>query len=161
MQLGILYTIRTDPTVDFTGAIAQNAMAVANITPEGFLARRFRLTNLVIESKEALDWELWLWLKDYGAGPAVPGDAYLAGYWGFQGAFAKQIGGAGLYYYFIPGLDVFYEDLNFESPGGSPGPNPTAPVIHLGLVNRSAAAKTAGAAGAVLVQMQVDPCLGY
>ena|SRR3990167_9738754 len=157
MQLGILYNIRTDPEVDFTGAIVQNAMDTVELTPEGFQGRRFRLTNLIVVSVEPLDWEVWLWAKASYAS-ATPGASQFLGYWSFQGAFAKRIGGAGLYYYFIPGLDVYYEDEGWAE--SSPGPNPTPPAIHLGLVNRSAAAKSAGEAGAVLVQMQVDLTAG-
>lgn len=157
MQLGILYTIRTDPTRDFLDAIAQNAMDTVELTPEGFQGRRFRLTDLLVVSKEALDWEVWLWAKASYA-PATPGAAQLLGFWSLPASGAKRIGGAGLYYYFTPLLDGFYEDLGWAE--SSQGPNPTPPAIHLGLVNRSAAAKTAGENGAVLIQMHVDLTLG-
>lgn len=148
---GVLY-VASDSAVDFLGAIAQNATQLADITisDQGIAAgRRCRsvLRNLMIASTENLDWEVWLFSKTGGV-TGVPNTETVRGFWSFVAADAKRIGGAGLYYYYVDGLYVPYEDLGMTGQ------------LHAGLVNRSVAAKTANAGGALIVRFGLEQCNG-
>lgn len=160
-QLGQIVSLTTDPAVDFLDAIAQNAMDLESLALDlsicGTPTARCRITGISIVSTQALDWELWLWNKAAGAGAGIAANGFI-GYWSFIGSAAKQIAGAGLYYYYIFGLDVPYTDEDTDTEK----PDPLVPSgrFHLGLVNRSATAKTAGAGGAIKITLFVDPTHG-
>lgn len=143
-----LLKIATVSTVDFTGSLAQNALATAILTPQAGIAAgggsRFVLRAIEVTSVENLDWELWLWGKPGVNADVIDSEGWM-GYWSFAASNAVQIAGAGRYYYYIDGLGIPYHNL--ESP-------PTGKV-YLGLVNRSAAGKTAGAGGAIVVKLVV------
>lgn len=160
-QLGQIITLTTDPAVDFVDAIAQNAMDLESLALDlsvcGTPTARCRITGIAIVATQALDYELWLWRKAFGAGAGIAADSFI-GYWTFQAAMAVQIGGTGLYYYYIYGLDVPYtdEDTAEEKPDST---KPSGR-FHLGLVNRSATGKNAGETGALKITLFVDPTHG-
>lgn len=160
-QLGQIISLTTDPAAHYTDGIAQNAQDLEDLALDlsicGTPTARCRIVGLSVVSVQNLDWELWLWRKAAGAGAGIGADSFI-GYWSFLGANAKQIGGAGRYYYFIPGLDIPYTDEDTRDER----PDPLAPVgrIHLGLVNRSAVAKLAGDAGMIKITLLVDPTHG-
>lgn len=163
MQPGQIILVRTDPATQFAGVIAQNALAELTIpmTPAGQTAQdgyvdgslaggrtvRSRLSSIVIASVEALDYTVWLF-GDSEFGAAAPADTHLLGYVSLPSSGAKRIGGAGLYYYYASGLDIPYVDL--ERQGN----------IYLGLQPTSGG-KSAGGAGAVMVQLAFQPTLGW
>ncbi len=141
-------TLKTDKDVEFTGAIAQNAVEYEHIALPAALSgiggrARVRLTMINIISTENLDWDLMLFSKDTVA-TSDPDTNSFVGRWGFVAANAVRIAGAGLYYYFISGLDVPYSD---DDGTGE---------LHVGLVNRSAASKTAGAGGNMTVSFTFE-----
>jgi len=142
-----IYRVVTDSTVDFTGSIAQNAMATAAISlPAGLTGMNgqveLALLGVVIVSKQNLAWELDFW-GDSNYDEATPdADKYL-GRWSFSSDVGLQIGGSGLYRYYVDGLEIPLWDL--EKSGK----------LFVGLVNRSATTKTAGANGAVTVTFLV------
>lgn len=165
MQAGQLIAVRTNPATQFIDALAQNAALTLNLTPppagspmqdgyvdEGLAAGRgvrARLRSIVIVSVENLAWEVWLWGKDtFNASQTDPAGEFLVGRWAFVTGDGIQIGGAGLYYYYIEGNDQPYGDLDKTGE------------IHLMLVNRSAAGKTPGVDGAILVQLNFEPTYG-
>jgi hypothetical protein len=146
--MNFIATLKTDSATYFTGAIVQNAVAYADIPLPGALEgiggrARVRLKMISIISKEALDWELMLFNKDTHATSSVDTDSFC-GRWSFVSAMAVRIAGAGLYYYYIDGLDVPYTDADGTGE------------LHLGLINRSAASKTAGANGAISVSLTFE-----
>jgi hypothetical protein len=163
MQAGQLVVVRTDPATQFTEAIAQNAMAELTLTMpqagdvagagfvDGGLAAggsvRSRIKSIIITSVESLDWVVWLWGNDTFA-DANPANAQLLGFAALAAASAKRIAATGLYYYVLTGLDIVYEDLM------------GAGQIYLGLQPTSAG-KSVGAAGSVVVQLVVEPTLGW
>jgi hypothetical protein len=166
MQSGQLISVRTNPATQFLGALAQNAALTLNLTmpitgaiqADGYVdaglaagnAVRSRLRSIWIASMENLAWEVWLWASDaFAASPTNPALVFPLGRWTFVANDGVRIGGTGLYYYYIEGLDHAYAD--FDDTGE----------IHLMLVNRSAAAKSADAAGAILIQMQFEPTGNY
>lgn len=164
MQAGQLIAVRTNPATQFTGALAQNAALTENLAmnfltgdKDGYVdpglgagkTVKSRLRSLDIVSVENLAWELWLWGKDtFNASLTNPALVYPLGRWAFTAGMAVQIAGAGLWYYYIDGLDQSYLDL--DSSGE----------IHLMLVNRSVAAKTADAGGAIMIQLNFENTYG-
>lgn len=164
MQAGQLITVRTNPATQFVDAIAQNAMAeLTMVCPSGaerqgpgFLdgglaaggTVKSRLRAIVIESVQAIDYEIWLWGDDTFA-DANPENTKLWGFVALAASTAKQIGGAGLYYYTLTGLDIPYSDLMKLGQ------------LYLGLIPRTAGGKAAGALGSVALQLYFEPSLGW
>lgn len=165
MQAGQLIQVRTDPATQFTGALAQNAAATVNLAQaaagqvagDGYLdgglasaSLQSRLRSILIQSVENLAWEVWLWGTDsFNASLTDPSSNFPLGIWSFAAADAKRIGGAGLYYYYVEDMDTPYVDLDNTAE------------LHVMLVNRSVASKTAGANGAVQLQINLEPTLGW
>lgn len=160
MQAGQLILVRTDPATQFTGALAQNAAATVNLAMnftgpagDGYVdpglgagkTLKARLRSILIQSRENLDWEVWLWGKNtFNASATDPAQNFPFGFVALAGSGAKQIAGAGLYTYFVSGVDVPYLDLDVSGQ------------LHLMLVNRAGAGKSAGAAGAVGIQLAFE-----
>lgn len=165
MQAGILIPVRTNPATQFTAGLAQNAALTENLPMDftgaggdGYVDAglgagktvKARLRSLMLQSVQNLDWEIWLWMKDtFNASPTNPALNFPVGYWSFTSGMARQIATTGLYYYYIDGLDQAYQDLDRSGE------------VHLMLVNRSAGAKNADAAGAILIQANFENTLGY
>lgn len=160
MQAGQLVYVQTDPTTQFTAAISQNAAATLNMAPGGSLGQvdgglsgnrscKARLRSIGIKSVEGLDWEVWLWGKDTFATATAMADRYP---WGFAAlavaTVGRQIAGAGIYYYYLAGLDIPYVDLDDSGE------------VHLGLIPRSAG-KSANASGTIQITLGFEPTLGY
>lgn len=166
MQSGQIIHVRTNPVTQFIGTLAQNAgvdlslgMAPAGTdSGDGYVdpglgaggSVRARLRSINIVSVQNLDWELWLWSTSaFNASATVPGSVYPLGRWGFAAANAARIAAAGLYYYYVDGLDVAYFD-------GSPRTGN----VHMTLVNRNAVTKAATTAGAILIQLGFENSYG-
>lgn len=163
MQAGQLVLVTTDPATQFVDAINQNAMAELILTMppatavagpgyvDGGLAAggavRSRIKGVVLAAVEALDWTVWIWGNDTfdDSNPAL---AKLLGFVALPASGAKRVGGAGLYYYAVNGLDIPYND--FLKLGQ----------VYLGLQPTSAG-KSAGALGSVVVQLIFEPVLGW
>lgn len=163
-QIGNTYRVRTISTTHFTGALAQNAAAVENIdaatltnTPgtagAGLTAgkhTRCRVHGVRIISKENLAWELEFW----GASVlGTPGGTdidkeFFFGKFGFLAADGSQATGDTFYHYYVPVMEICYADVDMTGK------------IHLRLINRSAAGKSANAAGAIVVELEVEPTQG-
>lgn len=163
MQAGQLVLVRTNPATQFIAALAQNAvgeltMAMpvgAQQAGAGFVdgalggggTCRGRLRSITIASVEGLDWTVWFWGNSTFS-DASPALAQLLGFAALPVAGAKRIAGAGLYYYFLGGLDIPIVDL--EKVGQ----------LYLGLQPTSAG-KSAAGAGAIALQLAVEPTLGW
>jgi len=138
-------TLQTDKDTDFIGALATNAVGYADLALPGALSgmggrARCRLSMITIVATENLSYEVMLFSKAAHATADPDTDSFL-GRWSWQAADAVRIAGAGLYYYSIFGLDVPYTDD--DSTGK----------LHVGLLNRSVASKTAGAGGALSIRL--------
>jgi len=136
-------TLKTDKDVSFIGAIAQNAVEYADVALPSALSgvggrARMRLTQVSIIATESLDYELLLF-SGVAHATSDPDTNTFLGLVSFTAAASKRIAAAGLYYYYVSGLDLPYND---DDATGK---------LHVGLVNRSAASKTAGAGGAMAV----------
>ena len=161
-QNGQLILVRTDPATQFRDTLATNAALTLNMVPgagngkvDGGLVSAScasRLKSIRIASVENLAWEIWLWrskLFNTYASVADMAKQYVAGRYGFVAAAGEQIAGTGPYYYYIEGNDEVYSDVDGTGQ------------IHLMLVNRDAASKSAGDAGAILIELNMEPTLGW
>lgn len=162
MQAGQLFPLFTTDGVHFTQALAQNAVEqedldLACAVGAGGIGR-CRIRSAVFWSSQNLDWEFQV----YGSVVTMSGDVNLDTYrgrWQFIAADGVQNGGAGLYRYYIDGLDICYEDEDYEGSGVPPLP-PGLAKIHLLLVNRNAVAKTAYPASHVKLRLMLEPTHG-
>lgn len=135
-----IYFYRTTPESEFTDALAQNAVENERLVlPAGF-GGRVLLRSLSVVSAENLSWEINLWETASFGGALIGADEFL-GRWQFSSSDGLQIAGAGLYRYYIDGLLVSFVTKVVEQQTR----------LYASLVNRSAGAKSAGAAGAIRI----------
>lgn len=156
-------TVRSDKDDHFTEAIVQNAEERENILMASALNGRSRIVGIRLISIQNLAWELMLWSKDSFSGPAAPGtdpdlNTFL-GKWLFTAGDGSQVAAAGAYHYYIDGLDIAYGDLShsWATTEAKKTGVPTGPALHVSLLNRSAVAKIAGLAGAIVAEFLVEP----
>ena len=151
-----VFTVRSDKDTHFTGEIVQHAGEKENLVMPGSLGGRSRIVGVRIISDENLAWEPNIFGSDAFEGGAPGADLDTDSFLG-RHAFAVgdglQIAATGPYYYFVSDLDIPYRD------GDHPGPSgvSASPELHVWLVNRSAGAKTAGAAGEIMVEFLLVP----
>lgn len=149
------YEFKTDPTAQFTAALAQNngidldLLMSGNATPPQPTAlagvngdTRGNLKSLTIISVQNLAWELIAW-ESATHGTVAAGTVQFIGRWTFVASDGVQIGGAGDFYYYIDGLDEPLVDADKTAK------------LHFTLVNRSAVSKLANAAGAIQVRGRI------
>lgn len=149
-QAGKVAVVSTVAATQLRGALAQNAAAYLSLDVKGYgVGQRVDaiIKALQILSVENLDWELWFFRNALQDPSNLDLNRWM-GYWRF-GTTAVRIGGAGLYHYYIDGLGIPYQDEDNTSK------------IHLALINRSAAEKSADDAGAVRVQLVIEPTAGF
>ena len=146
--------ITTATGTNFTGSIAQNSMhAIVSMDyPQAWGLNE--LYDMVIEaitlqSDQNLDWEVWLWSSSGANDTTLDDDAFVDQF-NFPAPTGVRIAGAGQYYYNCPvnNRRVPYRDADNSSR------------VHIGLVNRSATAKLAGATGEVKIRLAVRPIWG-
>jgi hypothetical protein len=160
-QSGRILHVRTDKDTNFTGTLAQNVGLQETLTPgtNGYptaLKANMRaiLRSMVILSKENLAWEVWL----FGSSTFASTDAdteYFLGRWTFvAGDGIRATVGVTTdtyYHYYIDGLQISMRNKPLDVTGN----------IYMRLVNRSAAGKSAGAAGEIVIDLGVEPTQGY
>ncbi len=145
------YEWKTDPTANFRAAIAQNAKTDLSLTLPPTLQgvngnARSVLRSLTIASIQNLDWELWLWESATHAvltGGVTAAGTNVVGRWTFAAGDGIQ-DVTGDYIYYIDGLDIPYFDADNSGK------------LHMSLVNRSAASKSANDAGAIQVKGRIS-----
>jgi hypothetical protein len=147
--MAFTYQVRSDKDTHFTGAIIQNAAEEENIVLPQCLRgmngnARAIVRSVAIVSDENLDWEVWLFRTDGFQDADLDLDTFT-GFMAFAVADARQIAGAGPFYYYRGELNLPYQDADNTGE------------LHIALVNRSAAAKSAGAAGEAVVILEMEP----
>ena len=136
-------TLRSDKDMHFTGAIVQNAKENANLP--GLLSNKIRIAGISLQAKENLSFRVIFWKTvgfenadldlDRFCGEVVI-DLPTNGY---------QIAGANQYYLDMRGLDLDYEDEDASNE------------LHVSLMCLTAAGKTAGVAGEVVLEVYYEP----
>lgn len=142
------------PSSQFTETLAQDQISANYNLGLPIQQARVFINGFTIVSMENLSWELWLFDKAANL-TADPATDRLVGLWQFSALVAGQVGytvtpqatgvANTLFRYHVIGNMIPYLDRDF---GGGLG---SAPALHVRLVNRSAAAKSADAAGAIQI----------
>lgn len=147
-----LYPVRTSSAVEFTGAIAQNAQETENIVLGSALQGTNGIAANILQAIEIVATENLAYTLDfYGTdafNSATPNLNRFLGTWAFAASDGLQVAGTGLYRYYIDGLGIPLWD--YDNSGE----------LHVALVNRSVAGKSAGAGGAMTVTFWCTPMGG-
>lgn len=129
----------TDKDTHFTEAIAQNAKEDENLA--GLAANKVVITDVMIEADENLQFYLLFWSTDGIDDTDLDDDSFL----GFVDLDIPnngfRIAGAGQYYLNVTDVNLHYEDEDASTE------------LHVSLLCRTAAGKTAAAAGDVKVKI--------
>ena len=138
----IVYTIRSDKDANFTTAIAVNAKEDENLA--GLASNKIRIKRVRAQADNNLNWEWYMWSTDGFEDADLDIDSFRGRYY-HDSLNGVQIAAANQFYYDSGPTDITYEDLDgtFE--------------LHIALANRSGVAKTAGAAGEIIVDIDYEP----
>lgn len=149
-QIGKFVLANTVAATQWRSALAQNAAEnlSLNVASLGVgLGVNAVIRSIRVLSLEDLQWEFWFFNRNTYDASVDPDTNGFVGSWWF-GVSGRRIGAAGLYHYYIDGLMIPYQDLDMTSR------------LHVALINRSAASKTAGNAGAIQVRFGLEMTLG-
>lgn len=149
--MSALAYIDSDKDTHFTGAIAQNAMELEAIDlPADWQTAKIReivIEGISIQADQNLEWDVFIFSKSTAEDADIDLDAFVD-YTNYPTTSGKQIAGAGQFYYATADMEIPYVNLDHESK------------IIIGLVNRSATGKNAGATGEVKIRVAARPVLG-
>lgn len=138
--------IVTDKDTHFTGAIAQHAVEEEDI--EGLKSNKITITKIAILADQNLIFDVLFYGKDSFANADLDLDAFQAFQTVDLATSGKQIAATGKYFLDVSNLAIDYEDKDKSNE------------LHIALCNRSAGAKTAGAAGEVVLMITYIPRVG-
>lgn len=138
---GSVQFVRSVATVNFTAVLNQNEGEEENLT--GLNGNAGRIRSITIMSKENLAWEVAFYDSDAFTHTSPDSDHFLDSH-RFAEGDGLQDDGTGLYRYAVTGLDIPYLDTNSTNE------------LHIRLTNRSAAAKTAGVPGELVVLVGIE-----
>lgn len=148
MTKGDIAYLDSDKDTHFSGALAQNAIEFENITfPSYWIGiKECIIEGISIQSDQNLEWDVMLFSKSSAEDTDLDLDTFID-FFNFPSTSGKQIAGAGQYYYAFPAniMAIPYRDEDIKSQ------------LHVGLVNRSATAKNAGATGEVKIRFALRP----
>jgi hypothetical protein len=148
MENAQVYIVRSDKDTHFTGAIVTDAGEAESIT--GLPAYKCVIEALNIISKENLAWEVELYTKNTHDDAAdMDNDSYI-GSVRFTAGDGKT---DGTYYKYSTANSV----VNFRGVPYVDEDGEGSQELHAILRNRSAASKSAGAAGEAVISVQVRP----
>jgi len=133
--------VRSVATVNFTLGLATDVVEEENLT--GLNGNAGRIRSITIVSKENLAWEVAFYDSDAFTHANPDSDHFIDSH-RFAEGDGLQEGGTGLFRYAVSGLDIPYVDTNSTNE------------LHVSLINRSAAAKTAGVPGEVVVRTTIE-----
>ena len=155
MSTTLLYDAVSKPASQFTEALAQNAASAMYNLPFGppVGTRRFLIRALQVLTNENYGPQLNFFATAAGrtADPAT--NTFLAPF-GFVSSMGYQLGGAGVWYYYIDGMAIPYFD------GDTIGTQ-TPPSLHVVLQNISPTAKSAYPTDSTKVTAWLEPVQTY
>lgn len=137
------YTLRSDKDTHFTGAIAQNAKEDEDLT--GLLGNKVRITGVSLQADENLSFRVIFWKTDGFDNTSLFLDRFCGEVTIDLPTNGYRIGGANQYYLDMRGLDIDYEDEDASNE------------LHVSLMCLTAAGKTAGAGGEVVLDVYYEP----
>jgi hypothetical protein len=164
MQAGQVFPITTIDGVHFTDGLLSNVAELETLDLPGVIGAggigRCRIRGAILWANDNCDFEFQVYGKAIGPNDD-PNLCSYCGRWTWVAADGVQNAGAGLYRYYIDGLDIAYEDQDSEGSGVPPLPVGLAK-IHLLLVNRSAMTKKEAYAdgGRLRLVLNVEPVYG-
>lgn len=163
-----LYKVKTDDTVNWTGALVTNAEAKEdldlNTLAAGLSGMNGRveliLRGISISSVQQLAWEVDLWTSATHTTTDPNTDAFV-GCWAFGASGTPgdgaQIAATGLYRYYIDGLEIpLWDDDQTGTGGSATDPLRYSGKLHASLINRSVTSKIAGTSGRITVTFWVE-----
>ena len=151
-ELAIVF-LDTDKDTHFTGGIALNAMETESVAfPADWGKTNIDeciIESVVVQADQNLEWDIFIWSKAEFDNTDLDLDKFTD-YINFPVTSGKRIAGANQYYYASPANNVKipYRDQDRTQK------------IHIGLVNRSATAKNAGATGEIKLRLGIRPVYG-
>ncbi len=154
-QTGLLFSVASTDGLHFTDALAQNASEAEELTLAEAIAAgrvcRARITQIALWASQNLSYEIQVFgRRGPNAQSPDPNLDQFLGRWEFNSADGVRNDGAGLYRYFISGLDIPYEDADRYGE------------LHLRILNRSQVAKSSYGAGSHLrVMVWLEPTTGW
>ncbi len=132
------WILRTDKDDHFTTALAQNAIDLETVDKLKITA--VVISRVTIWSVENLDWDV-MFFRNATSQPSADADLDSMVDWvRLPGSEAVQVTGSTLFRYSVSGINIRYQ--------------PDDGAAHIGLVNRSVAAKSAGAGGELVIELQ-------
>jgi hypothetical protein len=160
-QRGKTFNFQSIDGTHFNPSLAQNVGQMEHLAlPAAVAAGKSTclLRSALIISSDNRNWDLEFYAQKDGPSPDPNQDSIL-GFFSFVSTAAIQQDNAlGLWYYYINTLDILYYDL---SAGVNINVAPP-PSVHVRVVNRSAAAKTAyGSGGHFVLKLEVEPTLAF
>ncbi len=159
-----LFPVISRPTVDFLDALASasgtfappyagtainNLLGVPKVN-----SYRFRIRAIEYIAVEQVGLEFDFFGTAAGLTNVVATDTFLSRY-PFSSVNGAQYAGAGLFRFYVDGLDIPYVDL--DSVNGAS----VTPALHVGIQNVDTVAKSANAAGAVQATFWLEPVQGW
>lgn len=144
--------IRTDKDTHFTGSLATNAVEEENIT--GLKSPSGVIESVTITSDQNLDWDIYFWSTDGHSNTDLDSEYYL-GKVRFVVADGDQIAGSGQYYYDTATSSYAFRPFPYYDRDAVGTTTVGQNELHIGLVNRNATSKNAGATGEVVVTVTI------
>lgn len=134
-----IHRVRSDKDTHFTTSLAQDALDIEDL---GTVQNPSKVIRVTVWSDQNLAWDVVLFRTSSGQ-PATDADLDTMTDWvSFAAGDGVRFNSTGLYRYSVSGLDLRYA-----------GDNNT---LYLGLVNRSATSKNAGATGEVVIELEFE-----
>lgn len=151
-KLSIEY-LRSDKDTHFTGALAQNAIEVESINFPSIWrtagVNECIIEGLSIQSDQNLEWDVYIFTSSEFDNTDLDLDVMIDMF-NFPTTAGKTIAGANQYYYPFPANNISIPYSDAENTGK----------LHVGLVNRSATGKNAGATGEIVIRFALRPIYG-
>jgi hypothetical protein len=155
----VIYKQRTDATVQWTGALATNAAATADITLTSYPGYNGQIESILrgitVASVQNLAWEFDFFMSNTYQGSSTNTDTFI-GRWSFAATDGVQIAATGDYLYYIDGLEIPLWNTDTAAITGGNGAVAGTAQLHIALVNRSATSKIAGASGNITATLWLE-----
>ena len=135
------HVTRSNKDTHFTGALATDAMELESFDVQS----PTKIIRVTLWADQQLDWDV-MFFSSSGADDTDADLDTMIDWVEFTSSDGKQIAGAGLYRYSVSGLDLRFKSTDARD----------SKQVHIGLINRNATSKNAGATGEVVVEVEYE-----